>query len=87
MSAMQLLHHLYADTLEKVSAFRGQHPQFLADLVSCLKLEYFVEGGGCHLGSMVCGTTRQLPGLAPVTRTAGKHRSAGQQVVMFQVDT
>jgi hypothetical protein len=45
-----VLHHLYSETLERVPAFCGQHPAFLADLVECLRSEYYVEGGllaGC----------------------------------------
>jgi hypothetical protein len=46
-----VLHHLYSDTLERVPAFRGQHPAFLADLVECLRSEYYVEGGGPLAGA------------------------------------
>jgi hypothetical protein len=57
---VQLLHHLYADTLEKVSAFKGQHPQFLADLVSNLRMEYFVQGNGTQHVAACHGTQQHL---------------------------
>jgi hypothetical protein len=32
---------LYKDAVEKVPFFRNKHPQFIASIVTCLKLEYY----------------------------------------------
>jgi hypothetical protein len=37
----EVILYLYRDTVEKVPFFHGKEPQFLADLVTCLRLEYF----------------------------------------------
>jgi hypothetical protein len=33
--------HLYREAVEKVPFFKKKHPQFIASIVTCLKLEYY----------------------------------------------
>jgi len=40
-SPLQVVLHLFSDTLEKVPFFRGKHPSFITSLVTFLKLEFY----------------------------------------------
>lgn len=40
----QIVLHLYAEALEKVPFFRGQHPQFITSIVTALQLEFYAPG-------------------------------------------
>jgi hypothetical protein len=76
-----VLHHLYADTLERVPAFRGQHPAFLADLVECLRAEYYVAGGW-GAGGRVGGVGGSREGRSPC-----REAPAGQPTQPLSIQT